>query len=148
MHFRIRDMAADRCVWSIPPIDTVPVKLRCRMLAVYAFDANDMKVGEHLVEGKKLASAIEWLFADRHTSYLLVYFATDNDYAARVDRFPNPEPLLPHGPERDAIAEPTLSNETPGMRDGRPGASRSEVQAAWPALVASATSTRLPERTS
>ena len=28
MHFRIYDLAADRCVWSIPAIDTVPVKLR------------------------------------------------------------------------------------------------------------------------
>ena len=92
MHFRIRDLAADRCAWSFPPIDTVPVKLRCRMLAVYAFDANDMKVGEHLIQGEKLASAIEWLFADRHTSYLLVHFATDNDYAAASIAFPTLNP--------------------------------------------------------
>jgi hypothetical protein len=28
MHFRVFDLAAERCVWSIPPIDTVPWKLR------------------------------------------------------------------------------------------------------------------------
>ncbi len=95
MHFRIRDVSADRCVWSVPPIDTVPVKLRCRMLALCAFDANDMTVGEELVEGKNLASAITLLFADRHAAYLHVCFATDKCYAARVDRFPMPEPLPP-----------------------------------------------------
>ena len=98
MHFRIRDLAADRCVWSFPPIDTVPVKLRCRMLAVRAFNANDLEVGDGLVEGTKLSGAIELLFADLQASYLLVYFATDNSYAARVDRFPIPEPLPPHEP--------------------------------------------------
>ena len=98
MHFRIRDLAADRCVWSVPPIDTVPVKLRCRMLAVRAFDANDVIIGENLVEGGRLASAIVQLLADSHTAYLRVYFATDNCYAARVDRFPIPEPLQPHRP--------------------------------------------------
>jgi hypothetical protein len=28
MHFRVFDLGAERCVWSIPPIDTVPWKLR------------------------------------------------------------------------------------------------------------------------
>jgi hypothetical protein len=83
MHFRIRDLSAERCVWSVPPIDTVPVKLRCRVLAVRAFNANDVIVGEELIEGGKLASAIALLFADRHASYLHIYFATDNCYAAR-----------------------------------------------------------------
>src|SRR5271156_2339226 len=98
MHFRIRDLAADRCVWSFPPVETVPVKLGCLILAVRAFNANDMTVGEEFVEGKKLASAIELLFADRQASYLLVFFATDDRYAGRVVRFPFPEPLPPHGP--------------------------------------------------
>jgi hypothetical protein len=38
MHFRIYDLAADRCVWSIPPIDTVPVKLLAQKLVVRAID--------------------------------------------------------------------------------------------------------------
>ncbi len=66
------------------------------MLVVHAFNANDIEVGEALVEGTKLPGAIELLFADRQASYFLVYFATDNNYAARVDRFPMPEPLPPH----------------------------------------------------
>jgi hypothetical protein len=98
MHFRIRDVAADRCVWSIPPIDAVPVKLRCRMLVVRSFDVNDVTIGEELVEGGRLASAIVQLFADPHSAYLRVDFATDNCYAARVDRFSIPEPLQPHRP--------------------------------------------------
>ena len=51
-HFRVYDLSTDRCVWSVPPIDTVPVKLRCRMLAVRTFNANDMEVGEALVRVK------------------------------------------------------------------------------------------------
>jgi Protein of unknown function (DUF1203) len=98
MHFRIRDLSAERCVWSVPPIDTVPVKLRCRMLAVRTFDLNHMAVGEELCEGKNLASAIALLFANQQPAYLHIYFATDNCYAARVDRFPIPEPLEPRQP--------------------------------------------------
>jgi hypothetical protein len=84
------------------------------MLAVRAFNANDMTVGEELVDGKKLAIAIELLFADRQASYLLVYCATDNSYAARVDRFPIPEPLLPQAaqiavPPFADTAEPILA---------------------------------------
>src|ERR1700735_837919 len=45
MHFRVYDLAADRCVWSIPPIDTVPVKLRGQKLVVRAID-NDGGVFE------------------------------------------------------------------------------------------------------
>jgi hypothetical protein len=52
-------------------------------------------VGEELVEGGKLASAIALLFTDPHAAYLRIHFATDNCYAARVDRFPIPEPLQP-----------------------------------------------------
>jgi hypothetical protein len=87
MHFRIRDLAAERCVWSFPPIDTVPVKLRCRMLDVRAFDVHDDMVGQELSEGAKLAGVIAQLFADRRAAYIHVYFATDQTYAARVDRF-------------------------------------------------------------
>jgi hypothetical protein len=95
MHFRIYDVAADQCVWSVPPIDTVPVKLRCRMLVARSFDANSEMIGEGLIEGAKLANVIVQLFADARAAYLHVHFATDNCYAARVNRFPIPEPLVP-----------------------------------------------------
>jgi hypothetical protein len=87
MHFRIRDLAAERCVWSVPPIDTVPVKLRCQMLDVRAFDVHDKMVGQALSKGGKLADVITQLFADGHVRYLHVHLATDDAYAARVDRF-------------------------------------------------------------
>jgi hypothetical protein len=93
MHFRIRDLAADRCVWSVPPIDTVPVNLRCRMLVARSFDAKNVMIGQEPIEGSSLMRAIVQLFADPRAAYLHVHFATDNCYAARVDRFPIPEPL-------------------------------------------------------
>ena len=95
MHFRIRDLAAERCVWSVPPIDTVPVKLRCRMLDVRAFDVHDKMVGRAHSAGEKLADIIKQLFADPHARYLHVHFATDDAYAARVDRFSSLR--VPHG---------------------------------------------------
>jgi Protein of unknown function (DUF1203) len=67
------------------------------MLAVRASNANGAVVGEELIEGGKLASAIALLFADPHAGYL-VHFAIDNCYAARGERFPIPEPLGPHQP--------------------------------------------------
>jgi hypothetical protein len=87
MHFRIRDLAAERCVWSVPPVDTVPVKLRCRTLDVRAFDVQDQIVGRAPSEGEKLADVIAQLFADPHVKYLRLHFPADDAYAARVDRF-------------------------------------------------------------
>jgi hypothetical protein len=89
VHFRVRDVSADQCVWSVPPVDTVPAKLRCRMLAVRAFDADGAAVGEKLIDGEKLATAILLWFADPHAAHLHVYYATDGCYAARVDRLPH-----------------------------------------------------------
>jgi hypothetical protein len=67
-------------------IDTVPEQLRCRMLAVRAFDADAMMVGRELVDGRELEAAIERLFADPHAAYLHIHFAAPGCYAARVDR--------------------------------------------------------------
>jgi hypothetical protein len=58
MHFRIYDLAADRCVWSIPPIDTVPV-LRaqcgsfCRLVGTFS------RLGSALEFDNKNRSAFE-----------------------------------------------------------------------------------------
>jgi hypothetical protein len=101
VHFRVRDVSADRCVWSVPPIDTVPIKLRCRMLAVRALDANGSVAGEKLVDGKNLATAILSLFAEPRVSYLHIHYATDDCYAARVDRFRVPQPLRPQQSDCD-----------------------------------------------
>ena len=64
MQFRIRDLAAERCVWSVPPVGTVPMKLRCQTLGVRAFDVHGKMVGQTLSESGKLADAIARLFAD------------------------------------------------------------------------------------
>jgi hypothetical protein len=67
-------------------IDAVPDQLRCRTLAVRAFDAKAMMVGWDLVEGRDLEAVIERCFADDRAAYLHIHFAAPGCYAARVDR--------------------------------------------------------------
>jgi hypothetical protein len=67
-------------------VDEVPAQLRCRTLAVRAFDANAMMAGWELVEGHDLEAAIERRFADERAAYLHIHFAAPGCYAARVDR--------------------------------------------------------------
>jgi hypothetical protein len=89
MHFRIYDLAADRCVWSIPPIDTVPVKLRAQKLVVRAVD-NDGGVFEVVpVDGVRLADLATQFLADRRVNCLYLHLAADDSYAGRVVRHDN-----------------------------------------------------------
>jgi hypothetical protein len=67
-------------------LDTVPEQLRRRTLAVRAFDGDGMAVGCKLIEGQKLESTIEHLFADPRAAYLHVHYAAAGCYAARVER--------------------------------------------------------------
>jgi hypothetical protein len=67
-------------------LDTVPDQLRSRTLAVRAFDDTAMVVGCKLVEGQKLESTIEDLFADPRAAYLHVHYAAAGCYAARIER--------------------------------------------------------------
>jgi hypothetical protein len=67
-------------------LDAVPAQLRCRTLAVRAFDERAMMAGWELVEGSALEGAIERLFANPHAAYLHVHYAAPGCYAARVDR--------------------------------------------------------------
>jgi hypothetical protein len=67
-------------------VDEIPAQLRCRALAVRAFDAEAMMVGWELVEGRDLEPAIERLFADPRAGYLHIHYAAPGCYAARVDR--------------------------------------------------------------
>jgi len=67
-------------------IDEVPAQLRCRTLAVRAFDAEAMMVGWELVEGRDLEAAIERCFADSRAAYIHIHYAAPGCYAARVDR--------------------------------------------------------------
>jgi hypothetical protein len=67
-------------------LDAVPEQLRCRTLAVRAFDDRAMMTGWELVEGSALEGAIERLFANPRAGYLHVHYAAPGCYAARVDR--------------------------------------------------------------
>ena len=67
-------------------VDQIPEQLRCRMLAVRAFDGDGMMVGWELVDGGELDSAIERLFAEPRAAYLHIHYAAPGCYAARVDR--------------------------------------------------------------
>jgi Protein of unknown function (DUF1203) len=67
-------------------IDEVPTQLRTRTLAVRAFDAEAMMIGNELIEGQDLESAIDRGFSDPRTQYLHIHFAAPGCYAARVDR--------------------------------------------------------------
>jgi hypothetical protein len=86
MHFRIYDLAADRCVWSIPLIDTVPIKLRAQKLVVRIID-NDGGVFEVVpIEGVRLADLATQFLADRRVNRLNVQLEADDSYAGRVVR--------------------------------------------------------------
>ncbi|HWD56958.1 MAG TPA: DUF1203 domain-containing protein [Stellaceae bacterium] len=67
-------------------VDEVPAQLRCRTLALRAFDAGAMMVGWELVEGRDLEAAIGRRFADPRAAYLHAHYAAPGCYAARVDR--------------------------------------------------------------
>jgi hypothetical protein len=67
-------------------IDEVPAQLRCRTLAVRAFDAAAMMLGCELTEGRDLEATIERQFANISAAYLHIHFAAPGCYAARVDR--------------------------------------------------------------
>jgi Protein of unknown function (DUF1203) len=67
-------------------VDEVPEQLRCRTLAVRAFDAKAMMVGWELVEGREVDTVIDRLFANERAAYLHIHFAAPGCYAARVDR--------------------------------------------------------------
>jgi hypothetical protein len=90
MHFRVFDLAAERCVWSIPPIDTVPLKLRAQKLVVRSI-GNDGEVFEVLpIDGLKLEELATQLLTDRRVARLNVHLAADDSYAGRVVRFDRP----------------------------------------------------------
>ena len=87
MHFRFFDLAAERSVWSIPPIDTVPFKLRTEKLVVRSID-NDSEVFEvAAVDGLKLEEIVTQLLADPRVARLNIHLATDDSYAGHAARF-------------------------------------------------------------
>ena len=87
MHFRVFDLAAEQGVWSVPPIDTVPWKLRTEKLVVRSID-NDGELFEVVpVDGPKLEDLVTQLLADRRVARLNIHLATDDSYAGHAVRF-------------------------------------------------------------
>jgi hypothetical protein len=87
MHFRVYDLSAERCVWSIPPIDTVPVRLRGEKLLVRSVDNEGGVFEVTSVDGEKLADIATQQLADRRATRLSIHLATDDSYAGHVVRF-------------------------------------------------------------
>jgi hypothetical protein len=90
MHFRVYDLSAERCVWSIPPIDTVPVKLRGEKLLVRSVDNEGGVFEVTSVNGEKLEEIAPQQLADRRVARLSLHLATDDSYAGHVVRFDKP----------------------------------------------------------
>ena len=67
-------------------VDRVPEQLRLRTLAARAFDKSGMMVGNELIAGREVETAIEKLFADPRAAYLHLHYAAPGCYAALVDR--------------------------------------------------------------
>ena len=68
MHFRVYDLSAERCVWSIPPIDTVPVRLRGEKLLVRSVDNEGGVFEVTSVDGDKLADIATQQLAGRRAA--------------------------------------------------------------------------------
>ena len=77
MHIRVLDLAAERCVWSIPPIDTVPFKLRTQKLVVRCVDNDGEVVDVVPVDGLKLQDLAPQLLADRRVARLNIHLALE-----------------------------------------------------------------------
>ena len=89
MHFRVYDLAADQCVWSIPPIDTVPMKLRVQKLVVRATNNDGGVVEVALIDGDELTDLAPRFLADPRVVRLKIHLAADDFYAGRVIRHDN-----------------------------------------------------------
>jgi hypothetical protein len=87
MHFRVYDLSAERCVWSVPPIDTVPVKLSREKLLVRSIDNEGGVFEVASVDGATLADTARQQLANRRVARLGIHLATDDSYAGHVVRF-------------------------------------------------------------
>jgi hypothetical protein len=76
----------ERARQAHPKVDEVPQQLRSRLLSVRAFDAQAMLHEADVVDGSRLETAIERMFADPRVAFLHLHNAKPGCYAARVDR--------------------------------------------------------------
>jgi hypothetical protein len=66
--------------------DALPLALERRLLALRAFDGDDMMVEAEAVEGREAAPLIEAWLADPKVAYLHAHYARRGCFAARIDR--------------------------------------------------------------
>lgn len=66
--------------------DALPLALQRRLLALRAFDADDMMVEAEVIEGRDVGPLIEAWLADDRVAYLHAHYARRGCYAARIDR--------------------------------------------------------------
>lgn len=67
-------------------VDEVPQQLRKRILSLRGFDEHGMLRKAELIEGTKLESAIDALFAEPSVDYIHAHFAKPGCYAALIER--------------------------------------------------------------
>jgi hypothetical protein len=78
----VREAAQDRYDSSAIP----PVFLTGRLLSARAYDAAGMMVDADVVEGGRIETLLENLFAHDNTAYVHIHYARRGCYAARADR--------------------------------------------------------------
>lgn len=66
--------------------DALPLALERRLLALRAFDGEDMMVEAEVVEGREAGPLIEAWLADPKVAYLHAHYARRGCFAARIDR--------------------------------------------------------------
>jgi hypothetical protein len=67
-------------------IEAVPESMRLRTLSLRAFNKDNLIVDADLVDGAKVESLIQRLFADPAVAYIQAHYAKYGCYAARIDR--------------------------------------------------------------
>ncbi|MDB5469203.1 MAG: hypothetical protein JWR84_763 [Caulobacter sp.] len=78
----VREIADETAVIT----DALPLALARRLLALRAFDGDDMMVEAEVVEGREAAPLIETWLADDRIAYLHAHYARRGCFAARIDR--------------------------------------------------------------
>ena len=66
--------------------DVLPLALERRLLALRAFDGDDMMIEAEVVEGREAGPLIEAWLADERVAYLHAHYARRGCFAARLDR--------------------------------------------------------------
>ena len=78
----VREVAKETAVVA----GVLPLAMARRLLAIRAFDSNDMMVEADVVEGRDATPLIETWLADDKVAYLHAHYARRGCFAARIDR--------------------------------------------------------------